>query len=144
MKKRMTIFAKKEGMVRAHYRVDATGVVLGRLASKVAVYLRGKHKAIFTPQTDCGDYIVVVNADKVRVTGKKFKDKTYFTHSGYPGGDKTLSFEKLQENKPEQIIRLAVLGMLPRNRLGAKLLTKLKIFRGEPIEFNKYPILEVK
>jgi large subunit ribosomal protein L13 len=143
MKKRKTIFAKKEGFSRKWYRVDATGEVLGRLATKVAVYLRGKHKPIFTPQTDCGDFIVVVNADKVRLTGKKVKDKMYFTHSGFPGGDKLISFEKLTETQPEKAIRLAVQGMLPHNRLGAQVLSKLKIYQGEPKEYAKLTKLEV-
>ena len=90
MKKNKTVFTNKESVERKSYRVDAAGSVLGRLATKVATYLRGKHKPIFTPQTDCGDYIVVVNAEKVKVTGKKLKGKMYFTHSGYPAGDMRL------------------------------------------------------
>lgn len=143
MKKRKTIFAKKEGLSRQWYKVDAAGAVLGRLASKVAVYLRGKHKPIFTPQTDCGDFIVVVNAERVRVTGNKVKDKTYFSHSGFPRGDKIINFENLLAKQPEKVIRFAVEGMLPHNRLGAQLLTKLKIFRGEPEKYSKVQKLEV-
>jgi large subunit ribosomal protein L13 len=129
---------------RQWYRVDADGIVLGRLATTVANYLRGKNKTMFTPQTDCGDHIVVVNAEKIKVTGNKIKDKTYFTHSGFPGGDRLISFEKLGATQPEKIIRLAVQGMLPHNRLGAKVLTKLKIFRGEPKQYAKVQKLEVE
>ena len=143
-KSNKTIFANDKMIKRGWYRVDADGVVLGRLATTVANHLRGKHKAIFTPQTDCGDYIVVVNADKIKVTGNKVKDKTYFTHSGFPGGDRLISFEKLGATQPEKIIRLAVEGMLPHNRLGAKVLTKLKIFKGEPQQYTKIPKLEVE
>jgi len=143
MKKNKTIFIKAEDVKRQRYLVDASGKVLGRLASKVAVYLRGKHKPIFTPQTDCGDFLVIVNAEKIRVTGKKLKDKTYFTHSGFPGGDKLLNYEKMMANKPEKVIRLAVMGMLPHNRLGAKMLKKIKIFRGERPEYSKWSKLEV-
>jgi len=128
---------------REHYVIDAAGQVLGRLATKVSVYLRGKYKPIFTPQTDCGDYIVVVNAEKVRITGRKAKDKMYFTHSGYPGGDKLISFEKMIETKPEKVVQLAVAGMVPHNRLGAKVLKKLKVFTGERAEYKKWSKLEV-
>lgn len=143
MKKRRTIFANDAMITRERYVVDAAGQVLGRLATKVAVYLRGKHKPLFTPQTDCGDFITVINADKVVVTGKKTKDKTYFTHSGYPGGDKLLNLEKMMALKPEQVIRLAVQGMLPHNRLGAKLLKKLTIISGEKPQFAKLTKLGV-
>ena len=143
MKKRLTIFANNQSVKRTWYRIDASGQVLGRLASKVAVYLRGKHKPTFTPQTDCGDFIVVINAAKIVVTGKKLKDKMYFTHSGYPGGDKMLSFEKIAATRPEKVIRLAVRGMLPHNRLGEKLIKKLKIYQGAPKEYSKIKELEV-
>lgn len=143
MKRTKTVFTKSADVQRQRYVMDAKGKVLGRLATRVAVYLRGKHKPIFTPQTDCGDYVIVVNAEKVKVTGKKFKDKTYFTHSGYPGGDKLLNFEKMMENKPEKVIQLAIRGMLPHNRLGDKIIKKLKIFRGEKPEYSKWSKLEV-
>ncbi|MBU0629695.1 MAG: 50S ribosomal protein L13 [Candidatus Margulisbacteria bacterium] len=143
MKKNNTIFANNKMVKRKWYRVDATGKVLGRLATKVAVYLRGKHKTLYTPQTDCGDYIVVVNADKVRVTGNKLEGKTYFTHSGYPGGDKTVSLEKMMQTKPEQVIRLAITGMIPHTRLGAQIVRKLKIFTKTPAQYAKIPELEV-
>ena len=138
-----TKFAKDKEIIREHYVVDASGKILGRLATKVANYLRGKQKPIFTPQTDCGDYIVVVNAEKVAVTGKKTKGKTYFTHSGYPGGDKLLTLEKMLSIKPEKVIQLAVAGMIPHNRLGSKVIRKLKIFRGERPEYAKWSKLEV-
>jgi large subunit ribosomal protein L13 len=123
--------------------VNAESKVLGRLATKVATYLRGKHKPLFTPHVDCGDYIVVINAEKVKVTGKKIKGKMYFTHSGYPAGDKMVCFEKMIATQPEKVIRLAVRGMLPHNRLGDKMINKLEIFRGEKPEYNKLTKLEV-
>jgi len=138
-----TVFAKEKEIVRNRFVVDASGKILGRLAAKVATYLRGKHKPIYTPQVDTGDYIVVVNAEKVRVGGKKVKQKMYFTHSGFPGGDRLLNFEKMMSKSPEKVIRLAVKGMLPHNRLGAKMIRKLKIFRGEKPEYQKWEKLEV-
>ena len=123
--------------------VDASGKILGRLATKVANILRGKEKTIFTPQTDCGDYIVIINAEKIAVTGKKTKGKTYFTHSGYPGGDKLLTLEKMLQIKPEKVIQLAIAGMIPHNRLGSKVIKKLKVFRGDRPEYTKWSKLEV-
>jgi len=143
MKKIKTKFTSNQEIKRERYVVDASGKILGRLATKVSVYLRGKQKPIFTPQTDCGDYVVVVNAEKVKVTGRKIKDKMYFTHSGYPGGDKLLSLEKMMEIKPEKVIQLAITGMIPHNRLGAKVVKKLKVFRGERPEYKKWLKLEV-
>lgn len=131
MKKNKTIFAKKEEMKRDWYVVDAANKVLGRMSTKIATYLRGKHKPIFSPHVDCGDYVVVINADKVRVTGKKGEQKLYFTHSGYPGGQKLLSFEKMMERSPEKVILHAVAGMLPKNRLGRQILKKLKVYEGD-------------
>jgi len=103
---------------------------MGKMASKVAVYLRGKHKPIFTPHADCGDRVIIINAAKVRVTGKKAKQKMYFTHSGFPGGDKLFSFEKMMAKSSEKVIRLAVAGMLPKNSLGRKMIKKLNIYVG--------------
>jgi large subunit ribosomal protein L13 len=143
MKKRKTIFAKNEDIKRDRFVVDASGKVLGRLATKVASYLRGKHRTIFTPQTDCGDYIVIVNADKIMVTGQKIKQKTYFTHSGYPAGDKLFNFEKMIATRPEKVVQLAIAGMIPHNRLGAKMLKKLRVFKGEKPEYSKWQKLEV-
>ena len=145
MKKNRTVFARKEGFKRDWYVVDASGKVLGRMSTKIATYLRGKHKPIFSPQADCGDFVVVINAAKLRVTGKKGKQKLYFTHSGYPGGDKLLSFEKMMEKNPERVLRLAVAGMLPKNRLGRQVIKKLKIYAGEkhPHQAHKMQKLEV-
>lgn len=143
MKKRRTKFIKKTEVKREKYVVDATGKILGRLASKVAVYLRGKHKPIYTPQTDCGDFITVINADKVAISGKKTKAKTYFTHSGYPGGDKLLSFEKMMEKGPAKVVQLAIRGMLPHSRLGEAMFTKLRVYVGENSQYKNWAKLEV-
>jgi large subunit ribosomal protein L13 len=110
--------------------VDATDRTLGRLATGIAHRLRGKHKAEFTPHVDTGDYIIVVNAEKVRVTGRKTTDKIYYRHSGYPGGIKGTSFERMRETHPERIIETAVRGMLPRNPLGRAMFRKLKVYAG--------------
>jgi len=110
--------------------VDADGQTLGRMASGIATRLRGKHKAEYTPHVDTGDYVVVINAEKVKVTGKKATDKIYHSHSGYPGGLKSISFEKLQERSPEKVIKLAVKGMLPRTPLGRAMFKKLKVYAG--------------
>jgi len=110
--------------------VDATDKILGRLASKIADKLRGKDKPIFTPHVDCGDFVVVVNAEKIRVTGNKFEDKKYYTHSLYPGGLKTKTFKDMNATKPEKVIELAVKGMLPKNKLSNQIIKKLKIYAG--------------
>ena len=110
--------------------VDAEGQTLGHMASAIATRLRGKHKAEYTPHVDTGDFVVVINADKVRVTGRKATDKMYHSHSGYPGGLKSISFEQLLEKSPERVVRLAVRGMMPRNRLGRAMLKKLKVYAG--------------
>jgi len=110
--------------------IDADGQVLGRLASEVARRLRGKHKPVFTPHTDTGDFVIVVNADKVRLTGRKWDDKKYYRHSGYPGGIRELTARELMEKYPDRMIAYAVKGMLPKNSLGRKMLTKLKIYCG--------------
>ncbi len=110
--------------------IDAEGVVLGRLASAVASRLRGKHNPLFTPHVDTGDSVIVVNAEKIRLTGNKWKDKNYYRHSGYIGGITAINAEKLLEKKPEELVRFAVKGMLPKNRLGRKLYKKLKVFSG--------------
>ncbi|OGT54554.1 MAG: 50S ribosomal protein L13 [Gammaproteobacteria bacterium RIFCSPHIGHO2_12_FULL_41_15] len=125
-----TYVAKQSTISRGWYQVDASDKVLGRLATVIAHRLRGKHKPEYTPFLDTGDYIVVTNVEKIRVTGKKAQDKQYHRHSGYMGGLKTESFEKLQARKPADILRLAVKGMLPRGPLGREMLTKLKIFAG--------------
>lgn len=128
---RITRFIKAEDANRKWYIVDAKDQVLGRLAAKIASVIRGKHKAVFTPNMDAGDFVVVVNADKVVVTGKRESLKTYFKHSGYPGGVTVKAFAELKKTKPEFIIQNAVKGMLPKTRLGNKLIKKLKVYSGE-------------
>lgn len=125
-----TYTATPSTIKRDWYVVDATDKVLGRLATEIAHRLRGKHKPEFTPHMDTGDYIVVVNAEKVRVTGNKTTDKKYYRHSGYPGGLKTISFEKLQQQTPTMIIERAVKGMLPKGPLGRSMFKKLKVYAG--------------
>ncbi|MEK9649585.1 MAG: 50S ribosomal protein L13 [Gammaproteobacteria bacterium] len=121
---------KKEDTQHNWVLVDATDKVLGRFASKIADRLRGKDKAIYTPHVDCGDFVVVVNAEKIKVTGNKFEDKKYYTHSLYPGGLKTKTFKEMNINKPEKVIELAVKGMLPKNKLSNQIIKKLKIYSG--------------
>ena len=125
-----TYTATPSTIKRDWYVVDATDQVLGRLASAVAHRLRGKHKAQYTPHVDTGDYIVVVNAEKIRVTGNKETDKTYYRHSGWPGGIKSISFDKLRDKAPERIIEGAVKGMLPKGPLGRAMFRKLKVYAG--------------
>jgi large subunit ribosomal protein L13 len=115
---------------RKWHVIDADGVVLGRLAVQVADVLRGKNKPVYTPHLDAGDFVVVVNADKVRVTGKKETDKEYMTYSGWKGGEKYTTVGQMRERHPEMLIHRAVRGMVPKNRLGRQLLTKLKVFKG--------------
>ena len=122
---------KKEDAKKEWLLVDASNETLGRFSSKVAKILRGKHKPSFTPHVDCGDYVVVINAEKIRVTGKKFDEKKYFTHSLYPGGLKSKSFKDVIKNKPEYIIEEAVKGMLPKNKLGKKIFKKLKVYKDD-------------
>ena len=125
-----TISANKETAQHDWYVIDAEGKTLGRMATEIAHRLRGKHKAEYTPHVDTGDYIVVVNAEKVAVTGKKATDKMYYRHTGYPGGLKTRSFNEMIEKAPEDVIKLAVKGMLPRTPLGRAMMRKLKIYTG--------------
>lgn len=125
-----TYQAKKEELKYQWYLVNAERKVLGRLASELAKILRGKHKPTFTPHLDTGDFVVVVNAEKVGLTGKKLKDKIYYRHTGYPGGIKEVSAEKLLAKKPTELIRRAVKGMLPKNSLGRQMLRKLKVYAG--------------
>jgi large subunit ribosomal protein L13 len=128
---KMTKFIKSEDADKKWYLVDATDQVLGRLASKVALVIRGKNKPTFTPNMDTGDFVIVINAEKIIVTGKREELKTYSHYSGYPGGLKTKSYGELLEKKPEFIIENAVKGMLPKNKLGSKLIKKLKVYKGE-------------
>lgn len=125
-----TFVAKPETVKRDWYVVDAEGKTLGRIATEIALRLRGKHKVEYTPHVDTGDYIIVINAEKVTVTGNKFKDKVYYAHSGFPGGLKSTTFDKLQAAKPEMIIEKAVKGMLPRGPLGRAMYRKLKVYTG--------------
>jgi len=125
-----TYQAKKEEVEHQWYLVDAEGKVLGRLASELAKILRGKNKPIYTPHVDTGDFVIVVNAGKVALTGKKMKDKIYYHHTGYPGGIREMSAEKLLAKKPTEMIRIAVKGMLPKNSLGRQMIQKLKIYAG--------------
>ncbi len=129
-----TYSAKAEEVQRDWFVVDAADKTLGRLASEIAHRLRGKHKPEYTPHVDTGDYIVVINAEKVRVTGAKATDKMYHHHTGYPGGLKSISFEKLIEKAPERVIQGAVKGMLPRNPLGRAMFKKLRVYAG-----NEHP-----
>ena len=124
-----TYTTKPDDITREWYVVDATGLTLGRLASQIASVLRGKHKPIFSPHMDCGDFVIVINAEKVRVTGDKLDQKMYYRHSQYPGGLKTISLRDQLKQHPDRVIRLAVRGMLPKNRLGRQMLKKLKVYR---------------
>ncbi|SEA08876.1 50S ribosomal protein L13 [Alkalimonas amylolytica] len=125
-----TFTAKPESVQRDWYVVDATGKTLGRISTEIAARLRGKHKPEFTPHVDTGDYIIVVNADKVVVTGNKAKDKMYYSHSGFPGGIKEINFEKLLAKKPEMVLEKAIKGMLPKGPLGRAMFRKLKVYAG--------------
>ena len=122
---------KQSDIEQSWILVDAKDKTLGRLASKLALRLRGKHKPEYSPNADLGDYIVVVNAGKINVTGEKLTQKKYFRHTGYPGGIKNKSLEDLIKSSPEQVIRMAVKGMLPKSKLGKKMLTKLKVYKDE-------------
>jgi large subunit ribosomal protein L13 len=125
-----TFSAKAETVQRDWFLIDANGITLGRLATEIARRLRGKHKAVYTPHVDTGDYIVVINAEKVRVTGNKASDKMYYNHSGYMGGLKAVSFEDMIQKAPERVIETAVKGMLPKNPLGRAMFRKLKVYAG--------------
>jgi large subunit ribosomal protein L13 len=140
-----TFVAKEHEIERKWYLVDAANRTLGRLASEIATRLRGKHKPIFTPHADTGDFIVVVNAEKVALTGNKWDKKIYYRHSGYLGGLKQISAQKLLEKKPGDLLRYAVKGMLPRTSLGRRQLTKLKIYTGSthPHEAQQPEKLEI-
>lgn len=126
-----TFSAKTETVKRDWYIVDASGKTLGRIATEIALRLRGKHKAEYTPHVDTGDYIVVVNAEKVQVTGNKGQNKIYYSHSGYPGGIRDITFNKLIEKAPERVLQKAVKGMLPSGPLGRAMFKKLKVYAGD-------------
>jgi large subunit ribosomal protein L13 len=140
-----TFVAKEHELERSWYLVDAENRILGRLASQIAIRLRGKHKPIFTPHADTGDFIVVINADKVALTGSKWDKKIYYRHTGYVGGLKQISAKKLLEKKPDEVLRLAVKRMLPKNSLGRRQLKKLKIYAGadHPHQAQKPEKLEI-
>jgi large subunit ribosomal protein L13 len=125
-----TFSPKDSDITRQWHVIDATDVVLGRLASHVAVLLRGKHKPIFAPHVDTGDFVIVVNADKVALSGSKLEDKRAYRHSGYPGGLRSMSYGELMDKHPERAVEKAVKGMLPKNTLGRKTLSKLKVYAG--------------
>jgi large subunit ribosomal protein L13 len=128
----MKTYSPKVSEIKREWHViDATDQVLGRLATRVARLLMGKHKPIFSPNLDVGDYVVVINADKVRVTGEKAKQKVYYRHSGYPGGLKSITYDKLMQTNPTRAIEHAVKGMLPHTRLGAKMMKKLRVYVGD-------------
>jgi large subunit ribosomal protein L13 len=129
--KKYTYSAKQSDIKEKWYVIDAAGMVLGRLATQVASRLRGKHNPLFTPHVDTGDRIIVVNAEKIILTGRKWDQKEYYRHSGYMGGLKTITAKKLLEKKPEDLVRFAVKGMLPKNRLGRKIFKKLKVYAGD-------------
>ena len=125
-----TYFPKTDEIIKDWYLISAEGATLGRLAAQIAMMLRGKTKPTFTPHTDVGDFVVVINAEKIRLTGRKIDLKTYARHSGYHGGFKAVNMKTMLEKKPEEVIRLAVRGMLPKNALGRKIIKKLKIYKG--------------
>jgi large subunit ribosomal protein L13 len=125
-----TFSAKPHEVEREWFVVDAQGETLGRLATRIATTLRGKHKPIYTPHVDCGDYVIVINADKINVTGQKLDQKMYYRHSGYPGGLRQISLRRQLQKHPERVIEAAVRGMLPKNRLGRKMFKKLKVYAG--------------
>ena len=139
-----TYSLKKEEVQRNWFVVDATNRVLGRVATKIADKIRGKDKSSFTPHTDGGDYVIVINAEKIKVTGSKFNNKMYYRHSLYPGGLKSQTFKELNEKNPKRVIEEAVKGMLPKNKLGKSIIKKLKVFQGpnhdhesqQPAEWN--------
>ena len=143
--KKYTYSAKNKDNQQNWYVVDAEGMVLGRLASEVAARIRGKRNPMYTPHADLGDWIIVVNADKVVLTGDKWAQKKYYHHSGYVGGIKSITAEKLREKRPEDLVRFAVKGMLPKNRLGRTLNKKLQVYAGatHPHEAQKPEVLEL-
>ena len=126
-----TFTGKTAEIERDWYVIDAEGQTLGRLASKVAPILKGKHKPIYTPHLDCGDFVVIVNAEKVRVTGRKLDQKLYHRHSGYPGGLKSITLRDQLDKHPERVLFAAVKGMLPKNKLGRRMIKKLKVYAGD-------------
>ena len=139
-----TFMEKKETVERKWFVIDAEGVTLGRLATKVATVLKGKHKATFTPHIDCGDYVIVVNADKVKLTGNKLMDKKYYNHSGFPGGLRERNAKTMIENYPEEMVERAVKGMLPKGRLGRAMAKKLFVYAGAEHKQQAQQPIEMK
>ena len=141
----MTNFVKKSEIKNDWYLIDGSNAVVGRLATIIAKILRGKHKTTFTPHMDNGDFVIVKNIENIKFTGKKFKNKKYYRHTGYPGGIKEITPEKLHEKKPEEVLKLAVKRMLPKGPLAKKQMTKLKIYSGDkhPHEAQKFKVLEL-
>ncbi len=140
-----TYSVKADEIKREWYLINAEGKTLGRLASEIAKILKGKHKPIYSPHLDCGDYVIVINAEKIRVTGRKLDQKIYYRHSGYPGGLKSITLREQLAKHPERVIKAAVKGMLPKNRLGRKMLKKLKVYAGDshPHQAQKPKVLEL-
>ena len=140
-----TFMANPDKVERKWYVVDATGYTLGRLSSEIAKILRGKNKAVFTPHIDTGDYVIVVNAEKIKVTGKKLDQKIYYHHSDYVGGMKETTLKEMMAKKPEKVLELAVKGMIPHNRLGSRIFTKLHVYAGaeHPHAAQKPEVLEI-
>lgn len=141
-----TLFAKNTDVDRKWHVIDADGLVVGRLASRVAMVLRGKNKPIFTPHTDTGDFVVIINAEKIRFTGRKMDQKAYYHHTGYPGGIKKKIAKDIMKDHPERIFISAVKGMLPKNTLGRQQLSKLKVYRGaeHPHQAQNPEVLDLK
>ena len=143
-----TYSTKTADIKRQWHVIDASGKTLGRLATQIASLLMGKHKPIFSPNLDTGDFVIVINADKVRVTGNKAKQKIYYRHSGYPGGLKSITLEKMMQTNPTRVIEHAVKGMLPHTRLGASMKKKLRVYAGDthphPVQTKTTPIKETK
>ncbi|MFA5576673.1 MAG: 50S ribosomal protein L13 [Tissierellaceae bacterium] len=125
-----SFMAKTNEVDRKWYLIDAENKVLGRLASEVSQILSGKNKPIYTPHVDTGDFVIIINADKVKLTGRKLEQKTHFYHTGYPGGDRQIPYKRMMAEKPEKVIELAVKGMLPKSSLGRKMIKKMKVYSG--------------
>ncbi|MGI6649897.1 MAG: 50S ribosomal protein L13 [Bacillota bacterium] len=141
-----TYMAKPGEIDRKWYVIDAADKTLGRLATEIATLLRGKHKPIYTPFVDTGDHVIVINAEKIRLTGNKLKDKKFRYHTGYPGGLKSIDYRTLMQNRPERVVEIAVKGMIPHNRLGRQMIKKLKVYRGpnHPHQAQKPEIWETR
>jgi large subunit ribosomal protein L13 len=144
MKQQKSFYPKKDSVDKVWYLIDAEDQVLGRLASQVARIVRGKNKAVYTPAADTGDYVVIINADKVRLTGNKSQKKVYYRHTGYPGGIKKRTYNEMMEKRPTNVLTLAIQGMLPHNTLGRKLMTKVKIYAGDKHPHEAQNLLELQ